>query len=115
MKNLLYVLYRQFKEGRSKEIAYEKAVLIFLLLIFVNIISALSAMNLMESLIIGVNSRNSTFLIFGVGYFLPAYLLLNFFVNKKDMEQMEFNFSYEMIMYAYVLLTLFFFVVSIAF
>jgi len=117
MKIFLYILYRYYSTGATKVVAYEQAIFVLLLLIFVNIISILIGSDLLSYLdFLGNNSRSIPYFILSLGYFIPGFILINFFVKKNDLKDYNLRSSllcYEILMYCYIFLTFLFFVIAI--
>lgn len=118
MKKILYIFYKYYNDGPTKDIAYLKSITVFLLLLFINILTL--------SAFLGVKLPNmegkSTifkYLVFLVVYGLPAYFLINNFVRKEDLEDKKLEMQYKKIhgwiLVGYFLLSVFLLILAIKF
>jgi len=118
MKKILYIFYRYYNDGPTKDIAYLKSISVLLLLIFINIltVSAFTGVKLpnMEG-----TSTIVKYLIFLIIYGLPSYLIINYFVKKKDLEDKNLAMQYKKIhgwiLVGYFLVSIFLLVLAIRF
>ncbi|PZR23169.1 MAG: hypothetical protein DI539_03510 [Flavobacterium psychrophilum] len=116
MRNFLAVIYKYFSTGASKDIAYEKTISVFLVLIFINIFTILIEFDLLNYVdFYEKNNRSIRYAIIGIGYFLPGYYIVSRFIRKKDLENVDaqINLSYDIIVYTYMLFTFLFFILAI--
>jgi hypothetical protein len=96
MKKILYIFYRYYNDGATKDVAYLKSVTVFLLLLLINILTvcAFAGFKLPDTEGASTITKYLVFLIF---YSLPLYLIINYFVKKKDLEDDKLALEYKSI------------------
>jgi hypothetical protein len=96
MKFILYIFYRYYDHGQTKDIAYVKTVLVFLLLLFINIFTILIIFNATEIFnVLKFKSKLLKYIIIGGAYFLPGYLIINYLVSKENLEDERLKLEYK--------------------
>lgn len=94
MKKILYIFYRYYNDGVTKDVAYLKSVTVFLLLLFINILTTCAFAGLKLPDMEGA-STTTKYLVFLAFYSLPLYLIINYFVKKKDLEDDKLATEYK--------------------
>ncbi len=91
----LFILYNYYKEGKgTKHTPYLSAVLSFILLLFMNTITALDVLGIGAGNIIPWNPNDPTWLQYLealVLFWLPGYLIMSFLFKKVDIVVLKYD------------------------
>lgn len=118
MKNILYIFFRYYNDGPTKDIAYLKSVTVFLLLLFINILTVLGFLDI-ELPSMEEETTMTKYLFFLGFYGLPALFIINRMVKKKDLEDenlaIQYKNIYGWLLVGYWLLSILMLILSVKF
>lgn len=89
---IIFLFYRYYDEGSTKNIAYPKSITSIMLLLFLNIYTILIIFKLDDIMPYNVSDpRWLKFLIIIVVYILPQYLIISSIFKKKDIINLKYD------------------------
>ena len=96
MKNLilkfLFLFYKYYDKGSTKDIAFEKSIASLILVLFLNIFSLLIIFNVLER---HPDNSNGTLMsikyLIGFAIFIPIFFILKIFFKKEDVLNIEMD------------------------
>lgn len=93
MKKILYILFRYYNEGVTKEVAYLKSIGVILLFLLINLLTLCALFDINLSFFAG--SSLIKYSVFFLLYLVPGYFFINMLVKKKDVEDEDLELDYK--------------------
>lgn len=86
---VLFLFYRYYDKGSTKSIAYTSSISALIGLIFINVFSIIVLFRIADIIPLHNSSRAINYLIFGLFFYLPMYILLSRKYKKEEIKNVR--------------------------
>ena len=90
---ILFLFYKYYDKGSTKEIAYESSIIALIMIIFINIFSLILLTGVVTYLPFSGNARWLKYIIAFIFYVFPSYILIRKRFKKEDILRTEMKSS----------------------